>query len=436
MSSTARSTLSSKRICQKSLAENNSEDDHIIRLPNQVLLHIFYFLPLECWLTMSLVSKRFVDLWTHIPFLDFDQHEMEDKIMRNSACLKNGKRRHSYFPIMYHPKCAEFTKMKFVRVVDRMIRLHSGSTLNSFNLSINYYQQYWDVKMVDSWVHFAMTKNIKQVELNFNQSYLTEERNKLRLYTVPSEHFASKVLTNLALEACKFKASSLGTFENLSFFGLTSVTLLDKTVGHFLSKFPRLSELCMYDCVLEDNFFVTNEEVKVEILSTGFIPYAFEFQVESYWKSQDISFECMQYSLKTIKVEAFMGQAMEMQTLKFLLENAMVLEKLDLCDTDSLLEADMTGFIPYAFEFQVESYWKSQDISFECMQYSLKTIKVEAFMGQAMEMQTLKFLLENAMVLEKLDLCDTDSLLEADMVKSFKKASPDARIAIINEFDG
>ncbi|GJW93058.1 F-box/LRR-repeat protein [Tanacetum coccineum] len=71
-----------------------------------------------------------------------------------------------------------------------------------------------------------------------------------------------------------------------------------------------------------------------------------------------------------------------------------------------------------------------------CIQYSPKTVKVEAFTGQAMEMQTLKFLLENAMVLEKLDLCDTDSLHETDMVKSFKKASPDARIAIINEFDG
>ena len=149
-----------------------------------------------------------------------------------------------------------------------MILLHSGSTLNSFNLSINYYQQYWDVKMVDSWVHFAMTKNIKQVELNFDLSYPTEDRNKLRLYTVPLEHFASKVLTSLALEACEFKASSLGSFENLSFFGLTSVTLLDKTAEHFLSKFPRLSELCMYNCVLlEDNFFVTKEEFKVEILS-------------------------------------------------------------------------------------------------------------------------------------------------------------------------
>ena len=57
-------------------------------------------------------------------------------------------------------------------------------------------------------------------------------------------------------------------FRNLSFFCLTSVTLLDKTVEHFLSKFPRLSELCMYNCVLlEDNFFVTKEEFKVEILS-------------------------------------------------------------------------------------------------------------------------------------------------------------------------
>lgn len=110
MSSAAHRTLTSKRLCQKSLAENNSEDDHISRLPNPVLLHIFYLLPLECWLTMSLVSKQFVDLWTHIPFLDFDQHEMEDKIMRNSLCPEYGKCRRSYFPIMCHPKCAKVTK--------------------------------------------------------------------------------------------------------------------------------------------------------------------------------------------------------------------------------------------------------------------------------------------------------------------------------------
>ncbi|GKB01027.1 putative F-box/LRR-repeat protein [Tanacetum coccineum] len=480
MSSTARSTLSSKRISQKSLAENNSEDDHIIRLPNQVLLHIFYFLPLECWLTMSLVSKRFVDLWTHIPFLDFDQHEMEDKIMRNSSCLKNGKCRHSYFPIMYHPKCAKFTKMKFVRVVDRMIRLHSGSTLNSFNLSINYYQQYWDVKMVDSWVHFAMTRNIKQVELNFNQSYPTEERNKLRLYTVPSEHFASKALTKLALEACKFKASSLGTFENLSFFGLTSVTLLDKTVGHFLSKFPRLSELCMYDCVLEDNFFVTNEEVKVKILSLSdcmttksmvFPIYITAPNLMKYHFSGSCLDSCSIMGAHKLKdANIYIDGPVAGQSQESLLDT--LLKDLSHCQTLYLnswciqvlatrkcsgsnplhqlqntkelylalysIKQELPGicFIPDVFEFQVESYWKSQDISFECMQYSLKTIKVEAFTGQAMEMQTLKFLLENAMVLEKLDLCDTDSLHETDMVKSFKKASPDARIAIINEFDG
>ncbi|KAI3770333.1 hypothetical protein L6452_01461 [Arctium lappa] len=270
----ARRRRRNRRNGQRSLRQHEPEVDHISQLPIDIILKIFNLLPLESLLTMSTVSKQFKHLRTHVPFLDFDQEEMEEKIMRDNICPINGEYHHGRLPIECHPYCAEVARTKFIRLVDEILRLHTGNKMNSFSLCIGYYKYNWDVPMVNSWVSFALTGNTEEVELRFDRkcvlNYVTSnglrvsKTNMVSLYTLPCQLSPSKVLATLTLHACQFDASCLGTFESLRFLTLINVDLLDSRIEHWPPIFPMLSELYMDSCVLEDKFFVTDKVIKIE----------------------------------------------------------------------------------------------------------------------------------------------------------------------------
>lgn len=55
-------------------------------------------------------------------------------------------------------------------------------------------------------------------------------------------------------------------------------------------------------------------------------------------------------------------------------------------------------------EFEAESYWESQSSPFYCLQSCLKNVHMYGFTGRSIEIEMVKFLLQKAMVLEKLSI--------------------------------
>ncbi|GMY31569.1 putative F-box/LRR-repeat protein At5g54820 [Fagus crenata] len=75
---------------------------------------------------------------------------------------------------------------------------------------------------------------------------------------------------------------------------------------------------------------------------------------------------------------------------------------LDMFEPVNVDWAEFEDDIPIIFDFEEHSYWQSQNLPFQCLQYSLKTVEVNGFAGRSNEMQMIQFLLENARVLEKM----------------------------------
>lgn len=250
------------------------ETDHISELPHEIVLHIFNFLPFEYWILMSIVSTRFKNLWTYTPRLDF---VMEKKTFAGYlTCPMCGAFHGQVLPLECYYYCIEGPRQKFFRFVDRAIQLHSGDTIDGFRLSFNYYHHSWDFSMINRWVSFTLTRNIRNLELNFDESrsfkYYRSRGlrvgrvSNIPLYSFPRQRFAPKMLTTMILQSCRLEAYILGTFETLKYLLLENVDIFDNKITKLLSKFPVLRHLCLKKCAFSEEFFVSEQVVTIEHL--------------------------------------------------------------------------------------------------------------------------------------------------------------------------
>lgn len=108
-------------------------------------------------------------------------------------------------------------------------------------------------------------------------------------------------------------------------------------------------------------------------------------------------------------------------------------------------QAEFEEDIPDILNFEEHSYWELQNFPFDCLQNYLKQIKISGFTGRTNEMKMLRFLLENAGVLEKMEIYHTaDSSPQQEInSKGFQdnshhllnlpRASPQAQIEIFTD---
>ncbi|KAL5061610.1 hypothetical protein RYX36_023347 [Vicia faba] len=87
------------------------------------------------------------------------------------------------------------------------------------------------------------------------------------------------------------------------------------------------------------------------------------------------------------------------------------------------------------FDFEDDQYWQTQTSTFYCLEYCLKEVCVYSDFGRNLEMHMLRFLLENAKVLEKMFLY-THQKIRGQEVKqqlsNSQKASPIAKLFIFD----
>lgn len=106
---------------------DESIQDHISNLPDEVLLHIFSFLNLRCAVRISVLSTRWRELWMFSPRLDFSGE--------------------------YPPKGKP---PKFV--IDRCLHLSSKFNLHCFSIYRFGKKQY----PVDKWIDLLVRRGVKR----------------------------------------------------------------------------------------------------------------------------------------------------------------------------------------------------------------------------------------------------------------------------------
>ncbi|XP_042516387.1 putative FBD-associated F-box protein At5g53635 [Macadamia integrifolia] len=220
--------------------------DRIINLPDPILHQILSSIDMKCVVQMSILSRRLRDLWTYLPYLNFD---------------------HELFPIEGNNK-----KEYFMDFVDRVIFARNGATIQKFQL---FGGSYCDFDRIDSWVGVAVRCKVQELHLNFST--------RRPVLMLPHSLFTCKSLTVL-----KFNLGSdsnrpelilpdSSALTGLKTLHLGSFSLVDgELAGKFFSSCPVLETLIITNCSL----LTTTKDLHISALQLKKL--VIEISVEDY----------------------------------------------------------------------------------------------------------------------------------------------------------
>ncbi|KAH6756220.1 hypothetical protein C2S53_004319 [Perilla frutescens var. hirtella] len=189
--------------------------DRPSELPDSLIFHIFWLLPMRDVVRTTILSKHWRNLWTTIPCLNFDNYSIH-----------------------------EFdTNGRFREFVNRALIFWRGIKIQKFK--INFFSQ--DLKEpfvsdIDMWVRFA--KDNKAEELYLHQMFICQT------YSVPQYLFSSfSSLKVLSLKGCSLKINGNVRWNQLKSLTIDSDEVDEDVINQVLCSSPRLEEcfLTLYE---------------------------------------------------------------------------------------------------------------------------------------------------------------------------------------------
>ncbi|EYU19233.1 hypothetical protein MIMGU_mgv1a010689mg [Erythranthe guttata] len=243
----------------------NGGYDSISLLPDCILDHILSYLPTKEAVATSVLSKRWKYLWTFVPILDFD-----DSLLYSSQF----EFRHSI-----NVTC-------FMNFVDKVLLQRDKSNVKRFRLSC---RVCFSASRVNEWILSAVKQNVQELDL----CLFVEEP-----FVLPACVFDNEILTVIKLEMnCNLHLPPRISIPSLKTLHLRLVTFPNdnNTVQSLFSSCPFLEELAVLD----------------------------------YDSGMQLLPDCALSSLKTVDYTNFCGTNTEIWFLRFLLKNAVVLEKMN-----------------------------------------------------------------------------------------------------------
>ena len=204
-------------------------------LPDSILHHILSFLPTEDAIKTSVLSKSWNRLWTFASDLSF----------YNRRGIKRVR--------------------DFVAFVRETLNLQSGVKLDKFLIDFEYSSRY--SYNVNKWVRFTTTHKVENLYLEF---YGTEKANTSR----PSYLLARFLCTNstsklLSLRFCKFATKPTICWTSLTVLRISCASLTHDMIQNILLGSPALTELRLYNFVLqgENDFAFQGQNVVINSTS-------------------------------------------------------------------------------------------------------------------------------------------------------------------------
>ncbi|CAI9088758.1 OLC1v1023180C1 [Oldenlandia corymbosa var. corymbosa] len=150
--------LSGFQLMKCASKEQLLDEDRISQLPNEILIYILSFLRLEDAMRTSVVSKRWIDLWTFTPSLDFDASSDLAEIEKLDVAWRNS-REHVSFLMLRHQK-----REKYVEWVNKvLLQSQKSLDLETFRIRFDLNQSYRDD--IDKWLEHAFARKTKRLDI-------------------------------------------------------------------------------------------------------------------------------------------------------------------------------------------------------------------------------------------------------------------------------
>ncbi|KAG7566520.1 F-box domain [Arabidopsis suecica] len=205
-------------------------------VPDDVICHVLSFLTTKEAALTSVLSKRWLNLWTLVPNLDID----------DSAFLypEEGKRER------------DGILQSFMDFVDRVLAVQGDSPIRKFSLKCH---TGIDTDRVNPWICNVLHRGVSDLELflEFSRYDSDSDSDSEDEYFLPKEMFVSSTLVELKLRSefgVDWWRRSGGTFlpmlKSLDIY--TNRILLGEKLEMFLPSFPVLEDLYMADIEWSD----------------------------------------------------------------------------------------------------------------------------------------------------------------------------------------
>ncbi|OMO65615.1 hypothetical protein CCACVL1_21470 [Corchorus capsularis] len=435
------SVVETSASCKRQRVCEEEEEDRISSLPDSILIHILSFLPTIDAVRTVLVP-RFRHLWHFLPTLTFD-HSWYFDILKDDPPVEGP---------FYHEKFLDFVRHVLV--------FHENATLDEFVLEMDLNFQYSkdvetgnssldeDVEYasrekrmaseVDSWVYFAMRKNLKVLHLNFSQWTDPQPSASYRLpCVVLREIVMNDEIIDQILSACPvLEHLFLFRCYRLCRLGIRNPSVKSLELFHPFDD-ERLELSCPYIESLEiagcmDWVFLA--DVSSIVVSCITFSFNLECLLERYQTVKEF-FEELSHGkmFKPCNKCILVFRTWQLMNQPGLLFRWKYVE-FELCPTkwhqpgiSYLLRTSpyletLAMYIPgrsgpfddthpptnrpwmESFNLDGESFWSSQEGAFHCLENHLKTIKIYGDITKPYVIDMIDFLLKNAMVLEKLEI--------------------------------
>ncbi|KAK7850877.1 putative f-box protein [Quercus suber] len=350
-------------------------------LPDPIIQHILSYLSTEEAVRTSILSKRWKYLWTSIPKLDFDEGELDRRMM-------------------------------FMKFVERVLALHDPSDIKNFSLSCNV--QY-DTSRINAWICSVVEHKVQELDL-----YLRNFQEPLAL---PPCLFTCESLEVLVLHMFhSLKLPSSISFSSLKFLALEKVIFSDDhSTQQLFTGCPILEDLSIIDCIWKNvkavfdasiQFFKRDAEydfldahrvfkllsglgnVETLTLNVGAL------EVLSYAKELFAHLPVF-YKLTRLNFESAFPIEFDREALLTITRNSPCLNYLSF-GTVALFELQLVCLPTYC-----GNHDGIMNPVPSCFVTNLKTIEIFGFCGDEKEMHAVKILLGNASVLERIVIiCD------------------------------
>ncbi|KAK2368289.1 F-box/FBD/LRR-repeat protein [Trifolium repens] len=277
-----------------SVATSRSRVDIISKLPESLITHILSYLPTKDAVHTSVLSTRWIECWTFITKLNFN-----DNVFFSPKRKKSSRKQH------------------FINFVNRALHLTKSNSVGSFSLVI---ANKYDATLLNTWISCILKRKLNAPLL---ESVLIEQQD---LESVSREPRSCKIKFSvtylkefiycgdgisqafiLQVRCIKFHGSEVLTQPNMAvlpkFAMLTHLDLgsvSSKVLLGLLQKSPVLNTL-VFKGILKFN---------QELLNSAVVP------------------DCLTFTLKVVKFGIVHGYKHELFLAKYFMENGVVLERM------------------------------------------------------------------------------------------------------------
>jgi hypothetical protein len=166
--------------------------DRISELPEPILEHILSFIPLEKIPQLSILSKRWQNVWALLPILEFNQYIREFNPVKLGSISVNEKEQ-------------KIRRMKydFNYFMEKILRsrYRQRLSINKFKLEMFDIDES-DCALLNRCIGYAIESNVKEFNVELEYDQLVEEPE--HYYQLPESVLTTKSITKLSLYKVKF----------------------------------------------------------------------------------------------------------------------------------------------------------------------------------------------------------------------------------------